>query len=68
MNFDPSRRLAPQTAPALAADRCIVVEGATPDTLKTAMQKSVGETLRLKIKHGADASQDVSLIAVPKPP
>jgi C-terminal processing protease CtpA/Prc len=46
----------------------IVVEGARADTLKTAMQKSVGETLRLKIKHGAGASQDVSLIAAPKPP
>jgi hypothetical protein len=46
----------------------IGVAGATADTLKTAMQKSVGETLRLKIKHGADASQDVSLIAAPKPP
>jgi C-terminal processing protease CtpA/Prc len=46
----------------------IVVEGATADTLKTAMQKSVGETLRLKIKHGADVSRDVSLIAAPKPP
>ena len=46
----------------------IGVAGATADTLKTAMQKSVGETLRLKIKHGADASRDVSLIAAPKPP
>jgi C-terminal processing protease CtpA/Prc len=46
----------------------IPVEGAKADTLKTAMQKSVGETLRLKIKHGADASQDVALIAAPKPP
>ena len=46
----------------------IGVAGATADSLKTAMQKSVGETLRLKIKHGADASRDVSLIAAPKPP
>jgi C-terminal processing protease CtpA/Prc len=46
----------------------IVVEGAKADTLKAAMQKSAGETLRLKIKRGADASQDVSLIAGPKPP
>jgi hypothetical protein len=46
----------------------IDVAGATADGLKTAMQKSVGETLRLKIKHGADASRDVSLIAAPKPP
>ena len=46
----------------------IVVEGARADSLKVAMQKSVGETLRLKIKRGADSSQDVSLIAAPKPP
>jgi C-terminal processing protease CtpA/Prc len=46
----------------------IVVEGAKADTLKAAMQKSVGETLRLKIKHGADAPQDVALIAAAKPP
>jgi C-terminal processing protease CtpA/Prc len=45
----------------------IVVDGAKADTLKAAMQKSIGETLRLKIKRGADASQDVSLIAGPKP-
>jgi hypothetical protein len=45
----------------------IVVEGAKADTFKAAIQKSVGETLRLKIKRGADASQDVSLIAGPKP-
>jgi C-terminal processing protease CtpA/Prc len=46
----------------------IVVEGAKADTLKAAIQKSVGETLRLKIKRGANAAQDVSLIAAPKPP
>ena len=45
----------------------IAVEGAKADTLKAAIQKSVGETLRLKIKHGADASHDISLIAAPKP-
>jgi C-terminal processing protease CtpA/Prc len=45
----------------------IAVEGAKADTLKAAMQKSVGETLRLKIKRGTDAAQDVSLIARPKP-
>jgi len=45
----------------------IPVDGAKADTLKAAMQKSVGETLRLKIKRGADASQDISLIAGPKP-
>jgi C-terminal processing protease CtpA/Prc len=45
----------------------IAVEGAKADALKAAMQKSVGETLRIKIKRGADAPQDVSLIAGPKP-
>ena len=46
----------------------IAVDGAKADALKAAIQKSVGETLRLKVKRGADASQDVSLIAGPKPP
>jgi C-terminal processing protease CtpA/Prc len=46
----------------------IVVEGAKADTLKAAMQKSVGETLRLKFKRGADASRDVALVAAPRPP
>jgi len=46
----------------------IVVEGAKADTLKAAMQKAVGDTLRLKIKRGADAAQDVALIAAPMPP
>jgi C-terminal processing protease CtpA/Prc len=45
----------------------ITVEGAKADTLKAAIQKSAGETLRLKIKHGADAPHDISLIAAPKP-
>jgi len=45
----------------------ITVEGAKADTLKAAIQKSVRETLRLKIKHGADAPHDISLIAAPKP-
>jgi C-terminal processing protease CtpA/Prc len=45
----------------------IAVEGAKADTLKAAIQKSAGETLRLKVKHGADAPRDVSLIAAPKP-
>lgn len=45
----------------------IAVEGGKADTLKAAIQKSVGETLRLKIKHGADPPHDVSLIAASKP-
>jgi len=46
----------------------IAVAGAKADALKAAVQKSVGESLRLKIKRGTDASQDVSLIAGPQPP
>jgi C-terminal processing protease CtpA/Prc len=45
----------------------IVVDGAKADSLKAAMQKSAGETLQLKIKRGADAPRDVSLLAAPKP-
>jgi C-terminal processing protease CtpA/Prc len=45
----------------------IIVEGAKADTLKAVMQKSVGETLRLKVKRGADAPWDVVLVAAPKP-
>jgi C-terminal processing protease CtpA/Prc len=45
----------------------IAVEGAKADTLKAAIEKSPGETLRLKIKRGAEAARDVSLVAVPKP-
>jgi C-terminal processing protease CtpA/Prc len=45
----------------------IEVAGAKADVLKAAIQKSVGETLRLKIRHGADAPHEVSLIAAPKP-
>jgi hypothetical protein len=45
----------------------IMVEGAKADALKTVMQKSVGEPLRLKIKRGADAPRDVVLVAAPKP-
>jgi len=46
----------------------IVVEGARAETVKAAIQKSVGETLRVKIKRGADAARDVALIAALKPP
>lgn len=45
----------------------ISVAGANAYTVKAAMQKSVGETLHLKIKHGADALRDVALTAAPKP-
>lgn len=46
----------------------IVIEGARAETVKAATQKAVGETLRLKIKRGADAAQEVTLIAASKPP
>jgi C-terminal processing protease CtpA/Prc len=45
----------------------ISVEGANAYAVKAAMQKSVGETLHLKVKHGTDAPHDAALIAVPKP-
>ena len=45
----------------------ITVAGANAATVKAAMQRSVGESLHLKIKHGADAPRDVVLTAAPKP-
>jgi S1-C subfamily serine protease len=46
----------------------IVVAGAHANALKTATQKSVGETLRLKFQRGAEAPRDLSLVAAAKPP
>ncbi len=45
----------------------IVVEGARADVLKAAIQKSVGETLHLKIRHGIEPARDVTLVAAVKP-
>jgi C-terminal processing protease CtpA/Prc len=45
----------------------IVVAGTKPDVFKAAMQKSVGETLRLKIKRGATEIREVSMVALKKP-
>ena len=45
----------------------IVVAGTKADVLKAAMQKSVGETLRLKIRRGATEIREVSMVAVRKP-
>lgn len=45
----------------------VLVAGAKADTLKAAMKKSVGETLRLKVKHGSAEAYEVTLIAAPKP-
>jgi S1-C subfamily serine protease len=46
----------------------IVVAGTKADVLKAAMQKSVGETLRMKIRRGATEIREVSMVAVRKPP
>jgi C-terminal processing protease CtpA/Prc len=46
----------------------IAVEGAKADMLKADIQKAVGETLRLKVKRGADVPHEVALIAAAKPP
>lgn len=46
----------------------IAVAGTKAATLKAAIQKPVGETLRLKIKRGSDATLDVAVIAGPQPP
>ena len=45
----------------------IVVAGTRADVLKAAMQKSIGETLHLKIQHGATGAREVSMVAVRKP-
>jgi predicted metalloprotease with PDZ domain len=45
----------------------IVVAGTRADVLKATMQKSVGETLHLKIQHGATGTREVSMVAVRKP-
>ena len=46
----------------------ITVAGAKADALKAAMQKAVGETLRLRVKRGSSEVQEVSLVAVLKSP
>jgi S1-C subfamily serine protease len=44
----------------------IVVSGAKADIVKAAMQKSVGETLHLKIRRAGD-TKELSIVAVEKP-
>ena len=44
----------------------IAVAGGAADTLQAALKKAVGETLRLKIRHGGDI-REVSLMAVAAP-
>ena len=45
----------------------IIVAGAKADALKAAMQKAVGESLRLKVKRGSGEVQELLLVAAPKP-
>jgi C-terminal processing protease CtpA/Prc len=45
----------------------ITIAGAKTDELKAAMKKTVGETLRLKVKRGNAAPFEVSLVAIAKP-
>ncbi|MGS0754009.1 PDZ domain-containing protein [Roseateles sp. GG27B] len=45
----------------------IAIAGAKADDLKAAMKKSVGETLRMKVKHGPVEATEIQLIAMPKP-
>ena len=46
----------------------IASAGAKADDLKAAMKKSVGETLRLKVKRGSAEPFEVVLVAIAKPP
>jgi S1-C subfamily serine protease len=45
----------------------VVVTGAKADVLRAAMQKSVGETLHLKISRGTGDTRALSIVAVQKP-
>ena len=44
----------------------VVVAGGSADALLAALKRSVGETLRLKVRHGGDV-HEVSLVAVAAP-
>jgi predicted metalloprotease with PDZ domain len=46
----------------------IAVAGAKAETIESAMRKAVGESLRLKVKHGTHTPHDVVLTAIAKPP
>jgi C-terminal processing protease CtpA/Prc len=46
----------------------ITVAGAKADVLKAAMQKGVGEALRLKVRRDTTAPRELTLIAISKPP
>ena len=45
----------------------IATTGAKADDLKAALKKTVGETLRLKVKRGNAEPFEVSLVAIAKP-
>lgn len=45
----------------------IKVAGAKGDELQSAMHLTVGDTVQLKIQHGADAPRAVTMVAVAKP-
>jgi C-terminal processing protease CtpA/Prc len=45
----------------------LVVSGAKARDLKAAMHKAVGESLRLKVKHGTAEPRAVTLVAIAKP-
>jgi C-terminal processing protease CtpA/Prc len=45
----------------------VAVAGARADDLKSTMKKSVGETLRLRVKRGSAEPFEVPLVAIAKP-
>ncbi len=45
----------------------IAIAGAKADDLKAAMKKSVGDTLRMKVKHGAAEATEIQMVAISKP-
>jgi C-terminal processing protease CtpA/Prc len=45
----------------------LVIPGAKARDLKTAMHKSVGESLHFKVKHGTAEPHSVTLVAIVKP-
>lgn len=45
----------------------IVIAGAKADDLKAAMKKSVGETLRMKVKHGSAEVTEIQMVGIAKP-
>lgn len=52
----------------VVAAQGVVIAGAKADDLKAVMKKSVGDTLRLKVKRGGGEPFDVPLVAIARPP